>query len=171
MTEVSLGMSFHEMALRLMVAIILGGIIGFERELAGKEAGVRTDIMVAAGAAIFSMVGLELPYIIALSPANLAEVIARNSGFLGAVANVVVGIGFLGAGIIVKQGLHVRGLTTAATVWLVAAVGVLSGIGLLRFAVFSATVLTLLLILLRKLDFYKLLGKERLTHPEGDTRE
>jgi len=145
-------LTLEQMIIRLVVAIILGAIIGIERELAGKEAGLRTDIMVAAGAAIFSMVSVVLPYIIALSPENLAEVIARNSGFLGVIANVVVGVGFLGAGIIVKHGTHVLGLTTAATVWLVAAVGVLCGIGLINFAVISAVGLTILLTLLRRFD-------------------
>jgi len=145
-------LTLEQMIIRLVIAIILGAIIGIERELAGKEAGLRTDVMVAAGAAIFSMVSIVLPYIIALSPENLAEVIARNSGFLGLMANVVIGVGFLGAGIIVKHGTHVLGLTTAATVWLVAAVGILCGIGLINFAVISAVGLTILLTLLRKFD-------------------
>jgi len=145
-------LTLEQMLIRLVIAIVLGAIIGLERELAGKEAGLRTDIMVAAGAAIFSMVSIVLPYVIALSPENLAEVIARNSGFLGVIANVVVGVGFLGAGIIVKHGTHVLGLTTAATVWLVAAIGVLSGIGLINFAVISAIGLTLLLTILRRFD-------------------
>lgn len=145
-------LTLEQMVIRLVVAIILGAIIGIEREFAGKEAGLRTDIMVAAGAAIFSMVSIVLPYIIALSPENLTEVIARNSGFLGVIANVVVGVGFLGAGIIVKHGTHVLGLTTAATVWLVAAVGVLCGIGLINFAAISTVGLTILLTLLRRFD-------------------
>ncbi len=143
------------MIIRLVIAIVLGAIIGLERELAGKEAGLRTDIMVAAGAAIFSIASIMLPYIIAVSPGNLTEVAditARNSGFLSIIANVVVGVGFLGAGIIVKHGTHVTGLTTAATVWLVAAVGILCGIGLINFAVISAIGLTVLLAVLRRFD-------------------
>lgn len=145
-------LTLEQMIIRLVIAIILGAIIGLERELAGKEAGLRTDIMVAAGAAIFSIASITLPYIISLSPENLSEVIARNSGFLTIIANIVVGVGFLGAGIIVKHGVHVTGLTTAATVWLVAAVGVLCGIGLINFAVISAVGLTILLAILRKFD-------------------
>ncbi|MDI6821161.1 MAG: MgtC/SapB family protein [Patescibacteria group bacterium] len=153
-------LSLEDMILRLAAAILLGGIIGFERELVGKEAGIRTDIMVAAGSAIFSIVGISLPYIIADSPENIPNILARNSGFLGAVANVVVGVGFLGAGIIVKQGSRVKGLTTAATVWFVAAVGVLCGIGLISFAGISAIALALILFILRKFDMYKLVGKK-----------
>jgi putative Mg2+ transporter-C (MgtC) family protein len=76
-------------------------------------------------------------------------------------ANIVVGVGFLGAGIIVKEGLHVRGLTTAATVWFVAAIGTLVGIGLIKFATIAAFGLTGLLYVLRKIDLYRLLGKEK----------
>jgi len=142
-------LSLEAMLFRLAVAVALGALIGLERELIGKEAGFRTDIMVAAGAAIFSIISISLPYIVAVSPADLPDVIARNSGFLAVIANIVVGIGFLGAGIIVKQGVHVRGLTTAATVWFAAAIGVLCGVGLITFAVVSAIALTLLLSLLR----------------------
>lgn len=142
-------LSLQEMLFRLAVAVVLGALIGLEREFIGKEAGFRTDIMVAAGAAIFSIVGITLPYLIAVSAANLPEVIARNSGFLTLIGNVVVGIGFLGAGIIVKQGTHVRGLTTAATVWFAASIGVLCGVGLITFAVIAAVGLTLLLSVLR----------------------
>lgn len=152
-------LTLEEMILRLVIAIVLGAIVGIERELAGKEAGLRTDIMVSAGAAIFTIAGVTLPYLIALSPENLTEVIARNSGFLGLVANIVVGVGFLGAGIIVKHGMHVRGLTTAATVWFVAAIGILCGIGLLTFAAISAVGITFLLAILRKLDVGRVLNK------------
>ncbi|MDI6734529.1 MAG: MgtC/SapB family protein [Patescibacteria group bacterium] len=153
-------LTLEDMILRLVAAVLFGAVVGLERELAGKEAGIRTDIMVASGAAIFSIVGISLPYIIADTPENIPEILARNSGFLGAVANVVVGVGFLGAGIIVKQGFHVRGLTTAATVWFVAAVGVLCGIRLIGFAGVSAVGLAFILFILRKFDMYKFVGKE-----------
>lgn len=145
-------LTLEEMLIRLAIAVVLGAVIGLGRELVGKEAGVRTNIIVAAGAALFTVAGISLPYLIATSPENLSEIIARNSGFLSVIANVVVGIGFLGAGIIVKQGVHVRGITTAATVWLVAAVGVLCGVGLLTFATIATIALSVLLFLLRKFD-------------------
>src|SRR3989344_9392352 len=99
---------FSQMIVRLVAAMILGGLIGLERESVGKEVGIRTAMTVSAGAAIFSIIGLVLPYMVALSPENLPEVIARNSGFLGVIANIVVGIGFLGAGIIIKHEDRVR---------------------------------------------------------------
>ena len=144
-------LTLGQMALRLAVAVVLGALVGAERELVGKEAGVRTDIMVAAGAAVFSIAAISLPYVISLDPQHLRDVLARNSGFLAVVANVVVGVGFLGAGIIVKQGTHVRGLTTAATVWFVAAIGVLCGIGLLAFGATAAVGISLLLFILRRI--------------------
>jgi putative Mg2+ transporter-C (MgtC) family protein len=153
-------LTIDQMLLRLGVAIILGFIVGLERESIGKEAGVRTDMLVAAGAAIFAIIGITLPYIVSAETGNLADVVARNSGFLAVVANVVVGIGFLGAGVIVKQGMHVRSVTTAATIWFVAAVGLLAGVGLIAFAVAATLLMIILLIIFRGFDFSKVIEKE-----------
>lgn len=143
-------LTLEEMIIRLGAAIVLGAIVGLERELAGKDAGIRTDIMVAAGSALFSIAGLSLPYLLGLeSSGDVGQVMIQNAGYLNVIANIVVGIGFLGAGVIVKQGVHVRSLTTAATVWFAAAVGVLCGVGLLPFAAIAAVGLALLLALLR----------------------
>jgi len=140
------------MFLRLAVALVLGALLGLERELVGKEAGIRTEMLVAGGAAIFTMVGLALPYIITANTGNVASVINGNSGFLQVIANIVVGIGFLGAGLIIKTGDRARGITTAALVWTTAAIGVMVGIGMMEFAVVAAVFITVLLYLLRKLD-------------------
>lgn len=140
------------MLLRLVVAMMLGAIIGIERESVGKEVGIRTAMIVSAGAAIFSIAGLALPYLVAVSPENLPEVIARNSGFLNVIANIVVGIGFLGAGLIIKSEGHVYGLTSAAVVWITAAVGMLAGLGMLKFATASALLIAASLYVLRKLN-------------------
>ncbi|MFH1193279.1 MAG: MgtC/SapB family protein [Candidatus Jorgensenbacteria bacterium] len=145
-------LSLEDMLIRLGIAVALGAVVGFGRELVGKEAGVRTDITVAGGAALFALAGISLPYLIAPSPEQAVNIIANNAGFLALIGNVVLGIGFLGAGIIVREGLHVRGVTTAATVWFVAAVGVLSGIGLLALAAIAAVAITALLFLLRTFD-------------------
>lgn len=147
--------TFEQMVLRLLIALALGALIGLERELVGKEAGVRTTMLVSAGAAIFTIIAISLPYLIATSPQNLSDVIARNSGFLAVIANIVVGIGFLGAGIILKTGGHVHGLTTAAVVWVAAAVGTLVGLNLLEFALVSAVFISGLLYLLRKFGLYE----------------
>ncbi len=156
-------LTLSEMLFRLVIAVVLGAFIGFERESIGKEAGIRTNIMVSAGSALFTLAAVTVPYLIALSPENLAEILARNSGFLAIAANVVVGIGFLGAGIIVKRGTHVRSLTTAATVWFAAAIGMLCGFGLVIFAVLSTVILTGLLFVLRGIDIDRFFTHSRET--------
>lgn len=153
-------LTLEEMLIRLGVAILLGAIIGWEREMAGKEAGIRTDIVVAAGAALFAIASIAIPYLITENEGAALQVVI-NSSALHIVSNVVVGIGFLGAGIIIHQGSQVRGLTTAASVWFVAAVGVLVGIGMTQFAIISATSITLLLLILRKIDLYGMIEKEK----------
>lgn len=139
---------------RFLIALVLGALLGLERELVGKEeAGVRTLGLVTTGAAIFSMISISLPYIVYPGTgAALGDIVARNSGFLGVIANIVVGIGFLGAGIIIKQNDHPRGVTTAALVWAAAGIGALVGIGLIPFAITTAVILAFILYLLRKLN-------------------
>ncbi len=103
-----------ELPLRLVAAALLGGCIGFEREYRGQAAGFRTHILVSLGSALFTMVGA---YAVAgTDPTRIA-------------AQVVTGIGFLGAGAIVQQGVTVRGLTTAASLWVTAAIGMAVGLG------------------------------------------
>ncbi len=124
--------------LRLLVAMVLGGLIGFERQTRGRPAGLRTNIVVCLGSAAvivaFQKLSLEL---------NLdAESIVRMDPARAA-AGVVTGIGFLGAGTIIKSNDFIRGLTTAASIWVVAAVGVTVGLGDYVIGV----VLTLLVLL------------------------
>ena len=104
-----------EMAARMLLAGVLGGAIGFERRQAEKPAGLRTLALVAMGSALFtliSMFGFDTS-----DPARVA-------------AQIVTGVGFLGAGAILRIGGDVRGLTTAASIWLTAAVGMAAGAGL-----------------------------------------
>lgn len=112
------------MALRLLLAAGLGGLVGLEREYSEQPAGFRTHILVSLGAALFTVVGAE----VGTDPTRVA-------------AQVVTGIGFLGAGAILRQGASVRGLTTAAALWVTAAVGTAAGFGYWEAAV-TATVLT-----------------------------
>lgn len=148
-------LTLEQMLLRLAVAAVLGAVIGLERELVGKEAGVRTNMLVAGGAAIFSIIGLSLPYLISISEENLGEVIARNSGFLALIANIVVGVGFLGAGIIFRDEHRVHGLTTAAAVWFAAAIGILAGVGLAVFAACATVGISAVLLLLKNFSLIK----------------
>jgi len=119
--------------IRLLLAAILGGILGFEREQKGKSAGLRTHMLVALGAALFIMI----PQQAGVSDADLTRVLQ----------GLVTGIGFLGAGTIIKRDSEesVMGLTTAAGVWLTAAIGVAAGMGRESTALLS-TVLALIIL-------------------------
>jgi len=144
---------------RFLIALVLGALIGLEREKIGKEAGIRTLMIISAGATLFTLAGLSLPYII--SSGNTSEILARNSGFIAIIANIVVGIGFLGGGIIIKNEEHIRGMTTASIIWLTAAIGILVGIGLIKLAVFSSLTITAILYLTRKLGVIEKIKQEK----------
>jgi putative Mg2+ transporter-C (MgtC) family protein len=107
-----------EALLRLFVAAVLGGAIGLERELRERQAGLRTHLVVSVGSALFTLVSAYGFHNFdgKVDPTRIA-------------AQIVSGIGFLGAGAIIRQGLSVRGLTTAASLWLVAAIGMAAGAG------------------------------------------
>jgi putative Mg2+ transporter-C (MgtC) family protein len=107
-----------EVLLRIFVAAALGGAIGLERELRERQAGLRTHLVVSVGAALFTLVS-------AYGFANFDGKVDPTR----IAAQIVSGIGFLGAGAIIRQGLSVRGLTTAASLWLVAAIGMAAGAG------------------------------------------
>src|ERR1044071_7835808 len=110
--------SFVDVFLRLALAAGLGGAIGLEREYRQKPAGLRTNMLIALGSALFSILSIELG-----ASANSPDRIA---------AQVVTGIGFLGAGAILRSGENVHGLTTAATIWVNAAIGMAAGLGAYR---------------------------------------
>ncbi len=148
------------MLLRLVIALALGAILGVEREFVGKEAGVRTEMLIAGGASLFTMVALSLPYVVAGLSGNLPDLLAQAGAF-PIVGNIVVGIGFLGAGVIIKLNDRPHGLTTAALVWMTAAIGILTGIGLITFALTATVLVTALLYLLRKMNVSERLEQRR----------
>ncbi len=119
---------------RLLIATVLGGIIGFEREVHGRPAGIRTYAAVSLGAAMFTIINAHVP--------NLSD-------HTRIVSNIVSGIGFLGAGIIFRDAGNglITGLTTAATLWATAAVGVATGFGMYIISIASTVTLFLLLYL------------------------
>lgn len=122
-----------EMVLRLLLAAALGAIIGYQRERAGKPAGLRTHVLICIGAALFTIASLY-GFGATADPARVA-------------AGIVAGIGFLGAGAIIhREGGLVAGLTTAATIWAVAAVGLAAGAGL--YLVSAVTTILILIVLL-----------------------
>jgi len=118
-----------ELIRRLLTAALLGALLGIEREIRHKSAGLRTNILIAVGAALFTLMSLEL---------------APHGG--GIAAQIVTGIGFLGAGAIMRTDSGIQGLTTAATVWVNAAVGVAAGGGSYHLA-FIATAITVAALL------------------------
>lgn len=150
--------------LKIIIAGFLGMLIGLERDLSGKEAGLRTEMLVTTGACIFTIISLYLPYYFSNNNLNLFnEIVARNSGFLNLISNIIVGIGFLGAGIIIKQEHHVYGLTTAALIWFSAGIGILVGLDLYVPAFLATLFALIVLYILRKinyLDFIKKYQKE-----------
>jgi putative Mg2+ transporter-C (MgtC) family protein len=125
-----------EIAARLIVALVLSGAIGVERELRERGAGLRTHIMVGLGSALFTLVS-AYGFADFYSNGNVRTDPTRIA------AQIVSGIGFLGAGAIIRNGLSVKGLTTAATLWAVAAIGLSSGAGF-----YVAASITTILILL-----------------------
>ena len=141
-------LSLAELLLRVVLAAALGGAIGFERELREREAGLRTHMLVSVGAALFTLVSayawtdwrFSTPEGLVFDPTRIT-------------AQVVTGIGFLGAGAIIRQGLSVRGLTTAATLWVVAAIGMASGAGYYAAAVFTTALVLVSLWPLRILAY------------------
>jgi len=126
--------------LRLGVAIVLGGLLGYERERSGKAAGLRTHMLVALGAALFVLVPLQG----GMAVGDLSRVLQ----------GVIAGIGFLGAGAIIKlsgEG-EIRGLTTSASIWVTAAIGVAAGMGREATAVVSALIALFVLAVLRRVE-------------------
>lgn len=138
--------SFEQEILRLIIAMALGAIIGLERETIGKDAGIRTTMLVAGGASLFTIISILLPNTLGVDTSKVAVLSDR------VIANVVVGIGFLGGGIILKSGEHVKGLTTAALVWTTAAIGIAVGLGLIKFAIASTVIITIPLWIMRKIN-------------------
>lgn len=123
---------------RLIVAALLGALIGFERDIHGRAAGLRTCLLVSMGAAVFMMLSEFVASSGQTGPGSRASM--SDPGRIA--AQVVTGIGFLGAGTVIKEGLTIRGLTTAASLWVVAGVGMASGAGWYTIAV-AATLIAL----------------------------
>src|SRR5213595_2735248 len=141
-------LSWQEALVRLVLAAALGGAVGLERELREREAGFRTHMLVAVGSALFTIA----------SAYGFREFLVNGGSVVRAdptriAAQIVTGIGFLGAGAIIRQGLAVSGLTTAATLWVVAAIGMASGAGYYSAAVITTGVALLALWPLRTLAY------------------
>jgi putative Mg2+ transporter-C (MgtC) family protein len=134
-----------DVVVRLLVATILGGIIGLEREASDQSAGLRTHIAVALGAALFGVIS-TLGFVEFDRPR--AETVLQ-ADVTRVASNVAVGIGFLGAGVIFRQRSSIKNLTTAASLWTVAAIGLASGVGDPTTAAVATAILLVSLVVLR----------------------
>ena len=133
-----------EIFFRILIAAALGAAIGFERERSKKSAGLRTNALVAMGAALLTVISLSFggP---GADPSRI-------------ISNIVVGIGFIGGGAILREGPRISGITTAATLWVVAAIGIAVGMGFYREAIFSVAVVYFILTILWLIE--KKVGKK-----------
>ncbi len=123
-----------EMVLRLLLATALGAIIGYQRERAGKEAGLRTIVLICVGAALFTITSIYA-FGASADPSRVA-------------AGIVAGVGFLGAGAIIRRGEGlVAGLTTAATIWAAAGIGMAAGAGFYLIAAVATAIILIILLL------------------------
>ena len=150
MEELTLGTQI-ELTVRLVVALLLGAVIGWERELQRMPAGFRTHALVSLGSAIFTVISAYAFTGPASDPTRVA-------------AQIVSGIGFLGGGAILHYGGTVRGLTTAASLWAVAAVGMAAGAGLFVVAAVSAVLVIVALEVFQRLER---VAKRRLNIPSS----
>ena len=159
-----------QIIIRLILAFILAGLIGLEREVHGRAAGLRTHILVCLGSALIMLTSMHLFHlyrdVTTIDPARIA-------------AGVITGIGFLGAGTILRSRASVRGLTTAASLWAVAGIGLAIGSGFYLGAYLTSALVLFVLFFLTKLervlvrkDWYKILAVETKGHAQqlGDIR-
>ena len=132
-----------QMVVRLLLTLVLSGLIGLERQVHRRDAGLRTHILVALGSCLIMLTSLYVFDIykdqVALDPVRIA-------------AGVVTGIGFLGAGTIIRESDGVRGLTTAASLWVVAGIGLAVGVGFNKIAIYTTVLVLIVLHFLRYLE-------------------
>jgi len=135
-------MTIFIISLRILLAAVLGGLVGFEREIRGRTAGFRTHMLVCLGSALFMTTSIlmssQYGHMGVVDPSRIA-------------AGVVTGVGFLGAGAVIRFQSFVQGLTTAASIWVVAAIGLAVGAGLYKVAV-VATVIVVVVLFLSRLE-------------------
>lgn len=143
---------------RLLLAAVLGGVIGLERELRHKPAGLRTNMLISLGAALFTIISWQMANISGGDHTRIA-------------AQIITGIGFIGAGVVIRERGAVLGITSAATIFVIAAVGMACGAGMPVTAVFTTLLLLVALVLLgvaeERFGLHSQLTNFRITAPEG----
>jgi putative Mg2+ transporter-C (MgtC) family protein len=143
--ELTKGASLAEVAIRLVVAVVVGGVLGWDRQRSEKPAGMRTHMLVSLGSASFTLLGFEVGA--HLSPPGAAAFDPTR-----VLQGVVGGIGFLGAGAIIRSNGHVSGITTAASVWVAGALGAAAGVGAYVLALGTTTLAFVVLAFVTKLE-------------------
>ncbi len=145
------------LAIRVTIALALGLLIGAEREFRGHPAGLRTMALISAGSCMFTGLGLIPDFTRTVDPTRIA-------------AQIVTGVGFLGAGSILRQGELVRGLTTAASIWVAASLGMAVGFGYYGVAVYVTVIVVIVLLGLKPLEerFFRRRDHRRETDPLPD---
>jgi putative Mg2+ transporter-C (MgtC) family protein len=136
-----------QLLLRIAVGSALGGVIGYERDRHGRPAGLRTHMIVALASATFMVISTHFVYLQHYGKDDFVEVDASRIG-----ASIVTGMGFLAGGAIMRTGITVQGLTTAAALWLVGAIGMASGAGMYAVALFVTLVGVFALTILRRFE-------------------
>lgn len=146
-------MELYELVLRLLLAVVIGGAIGYERQYKNRPAGFRTHILVCVGAAVVSMMQINLvqeTITLILNNPELGAAIKTDSGRMP--AQVITGIGFLGAGTIMREKGSVKGLTTAATLWVVGCIGLAVGYGFYGLSIIAGILVFGILVSLKNLE-------------------
>lgn len=146
-------MGVGQITLRILLAIVVGGSIGYEREMRNRPAGFITHTLVCVGATVVSLMQMEMVHqTILLIEANpvLAQSMKADLGRV--VAQVVTGVGFLGAGTIIVDKRSVKGLTTATTIWVVACIGLTIGMGYYAIAIIATVSIFFVMITLRRFE-------------------
>ncbi|MBV7276245.1 MgtC/SapB family protein [Clostridium thailandense] len=154
-------MNEYEVVLRLILAVVIGGAVGYEREFKNRPAGFRTNILVCLGAAVISMIQLyevESTKNLILQHPEFTNIFKADIGRLD--AQVVSGVGFLGAGTILHEKGSVKGLTTAATLWVVACIGLAVGLGYYYLSVLSTVAVVVSLVSLKRFETKFLIKKD-----------
>ena len=141
-------MTLHIFSSRIIIALVCGILIGLERQLRQRSAGLTTNALVAVGASIF----------ILISETVIANAVAAggpvNNDNLRVLAQIVTGMGFLGAGVILRDGFTIHGLNSAATLWCSAAVGSMCGYGLWKYAIIAVSVILFINWVLKSVEHY-----------------
>lgn len=146
-------LSIAELTARMLMAVVFGGLIGYEREIKGQSAGFRTHMLVCVGSVIIALIQIQTTNQIlgmAAESGNFVDVLSAD--YTRLIAQIVSGIGFLGAGAIIVTKKSVSGLATAASIWATAGIGIATGMGYYKIAVIGTfTIFTVLAIIKNKL--------------------